>query len=113
MSPSRILVIDAGTTGTRAVIFDENSAVLAQSYTEFPQYRPGSDRVEHDAQEIWEATHAMIAKALSKAALAAEDITAVHDRGQIGYPQLGLGSLATVSVVSESGSAGLGNCQFY
>ena len=56
MSVARILVIDAGTTGTRALVYDEDSAVLAQSYTEFPQYHPGPDRVEHDAHEIWAAT---------------------------------------------------------
>lgn len=74
---TRLLVIDAGTTGTRALIFDEDSNVLASSYTEFPQYHPAPDRVEHDAQEIWEATHGMIEAALGKAGLQPGDITAI------------------------------------
>lgn len=77
MSTSRLLVIDAGTTGTRALIFDENSAVLASSYTEFPQYHPAPDRVEHDAQEIWETTQVMIENALKQADLKPADITAI------------------------------------
>ncbi len=77
MSPSRILVIDAGTTGTRALIFDEKSAVLSQSYTEFPQYHPGPNRVEQDAQEIWSATKAMIDQSLQDAGLSAQDITSI------------------------------------
>lgn len=77
MSTSRLLVIDAGTTGTRAVIFNENSTILASSYTEFPQYHPGPDRVEHDAQEIWESTQRMIEGALDQAGLNAADVTAI------------------------------------
>ncbi len=77
MSDARLLVIDAGTTGTRVLIYDENSTVLGQAYTEFPQYHPSPERVEHDAQEIWEATKAMIGAALGAAALAPSDVTAV------------------------------------
>ena len=77
MSVARILVIDAGTTGTRALVYDEDSAVLAQSYTEFPQYHPGPDRVEHDAQEIWEATLLMVHGALAKAGLQPGEITTI------------------------------------
>ena len=77
MSVARILVIDAGTTGTRALVYDKDSAVLAQSYTEFPQYHPGPDRVEHDAQEIWEATLLMVHGALAKAGLQPGEITTI------------------------------------
>jgi len=77
MSAARLLVIDAGTTGTRALIIDENSAVLGQSYTEFPQYHPSPERVEHDAQEIWESTHRMIETALDAAGIKASEVTAV------------------------------------
>ncbi|MET0862926.1 MAG: FGGY family carbohydrate kinase, partial [Nakamurella sp.] len=77
MSAASILVIDAGTTGIRAILFDENSAVLGQAYTEFPQYHPQPDRVEHDAQEIWDATSRMIGLALEQADIAPSAVTAV------------------------------------
>lgn len=75
--PTRLLVIDAGTTGIRALIFDDASRVVAQAYTEFPQYHPAPDRVEQDANEIWAAARRMIEAALAQAGLAPGDVTAV------------------------------------
>ena len=69
MSEQYILVIDEGTTGTRALIVDHNSTIKAQAYTEFTQYHPAADRVEHDAEEIWQATQKMMQQALSAAGL--------------------------------------------
>ena len=77
MSEKFILVIDEGTTGTRALVVDQDSQIKAQAYTEFTQYHPAPDRVEHDAEEIWDATLLMINKALSEAGLAASDISAI------------------------------------
>src|SRR5690606_18468983 len=59
-----VLVIDEGTTGTRALIFDQKGDIRSQAYTEFTQYHPAPDRVEHDAVEIWEKTLAMCRRAL-------------------------------------------------
>lgn len=72
-----ILVIDEGTTGTRALIIDHNSQVKAQAYTEFTQHHPAPDRVEHDAEEIWDASVRMINEALAKANLTPGDIAAI------------------------------------
>ena len=66
MTDKYILVIDEGTTGTRALIVDQNSHIKAQAYTEFTQFNPAPDRVEHDAEEIWQATVAMMKKALAE-----------------------------------------------
>ncbi|HMR22825.1 MAG TPA: FGGY family carbohydrate kinase, partial [Micropruina sp.] len=77
MPIARLLVIDAGTTGIRALVYDENAAILAQAYTEFPQYHPAPDRVEQEPAEIWAATQAMIAQALEAAGLPPGDVTAV------------------------------------
>ncbi|MGP8050648.1 MAG: FGGY family carbohydrate kinase [Desulfobaccales bacterium] len=63
-SDSRLLVIDEGTTGTRALVFDGIGRVRSQSYSEFTQYHPGRDRVEHDPEEIWQVTCACITRAL-------------------------------------------------
>lgn len=76
-SATRILVLDAGTTGTRALVLDETCAVHGQSYTEFPQYHPEPGRVEHDAQEIWESTRLMIDNALDQAGTTPDQVTAI------------------------------------
>jgi glycerol kinase len=51
-----ILGIDAGTTGVRTFAIDEASSVVRSSYREFPQYFPEPGWVEHDPDEIWDAT---------------------------------------------------------
>jgi glycerol kinase len=67
MTPDCILVIDAGTTSTRAVVFDRAFSPVSLAQNEFTQFFPATDRVEHDADEIWEKTidacRASIAKA--------------------------------------------------
>lgn len=77
MQSKYILVIDEGTTGTRALVVDQNAGIKAQAYTEFTQYNPAPDRVEHDAEEIWEKTLAMVKQALAEGGLTASDIAAV------------------------------------
>jgi len=77
MAEKYIMVIDEGTTGTRAVIVDHDSKIKAQAYTEFTQHHPGPDRVEHDAEEIWEATQKMMKQALDEAGLEPTDIAAI------------------------------------
>ena len=51
-----ILVLDAGTTSTRAMAFARDGAVRAVAQRELTQHYPRPGWVEHDAQEIWEAT---------------------------------------------------------
>ena len=53
MAKNYVMVIDEGTTGTRSLIFDKSLNIIASSYTEFTQYTPASDKVEHDAMEIY------------------------------------------------------------
>ena len=49
-----ILAIDAGTTSSRAIIFDRNGHSIGVSQYEFTQHFPNEGWVEHDAIEIWE-----------------------------------------------------------
>ena len=49
-----ILAIDAGTTSSRAIIFDREGQSIGISQHEFTQYFPNESWVEHDAIEIWE-----------------------------------------------------------
>ncbi len=45
-----ILALDAGTTSSRSLIFDERGRVVAQAQREFTQYFPQPGWVEHDAR---------------------------------------------------------------
>lgn len=51
-----LLAIDQGTTSTRTIAFDLRGHVLAQEQVELSQYYPQAGWVEHDAEEIWQAT---------------------------------------------------------
>ena len=49
----RILVIDQGTTSTRAIVFGADAAPVAMAQREFPQIFPREGWVEHDPEDIW------------------------------------------------------------
>ena len=51
-----ILAIDQGTTGTTALLVDVTGNIVARGYQEFTQYYPHPGWVEHDPEEIWNAT---------------------------------------------------------
>ena len=51
-----ILVLDAGTTSTRAMAFARDGGIRAVSQCEIAQHYPQPGWVEHDANEIWMAT---------------------------------------------------------
>jgi len=48
-----VLAVDAGTTGIRALAFDENGSLRDSAYRELTQHYPRPGWVEHDATEIW------------------------------------------------------------
>ena len=72
-----VLVIDEGTTGTRALIFDKKFNIVAQSYEEFTQYTPSEDKVEHDAMEIYDKSVKMCKNAFASSGIKPEEIAAI------------------------------------
>jgi len=59
MMTDLILVIDEGTTSTRAMLFAPDGKCLGSESAELVQSYPESGRVEHDAAEIWDKTLAV------------------------------------------------------
>lgn len=51
-----ILVIDEGTTSTRAMLFDRHGKLHGSQQEALQQYYPAPGLVEHDAREIWDKT---------------------------------------------------------
>ena len=76
--PSQILVIDQGTTSTRAMLFGPDMSPLAVAQQEFEQIYPLAGWVEHDPEAIWKTTletlRAVVAKT-SKGEIAALGLT--------------------------------------
>ncbi|WP_327752948.1 glycerol kinase [Sphingobium sp. SJ10-10] len=56
MSEPHILVLDEGTTSTRAMLYAPDGRRLGMTQAELTQYYPQPGWVEHDAAEIWEKT---------------------------------------------------------
>jgi glycerol kinase len=77
MGQKYILAVDEGTTGTRALVVDQNSNIKAQAYCEFNQLTPTPDRTEHDPVEIWQSTYNMMKRVLYEADLRASNIHAI------------------------------------
>ncbi|MBI37704.1 MAG: glycerol kinase [Alphaproteobacteria bacterium] len=62
---SYILALDQGTTSTRAIVFDDTGSQIITYQKELKQIFPQSDWVEHDPEEIWEATVEVLRRTLS------------------------------------------------
>ena len=74
---ARLLAIDQGTTSTRAIVFDEDLSVLAIDQREFPQIFPRPGWVEHDPEDLWSSTLAVVKDALAKSGTEARDVAAL------------------------------------
>ena len=61
-----ILSLDAGTTSSRAILFDKKGKQQSISQHEFEQYFPKESWVEHDAIEIWNTQLKAIREVLSQ-----------------------------------------------
>ncbi len=72
-----ILSIDAGTTSSRAILFDKGGQLKGISQHEFPQYFPRESWVEHDANEIWETQFKAIFEVLKTPGISIDEIAAM------------------------------------
>jgi glycerol kinase len=63
----KILVLDEGTTSTRAMLFDPASQCIDGEQAELEQHYPRPGWVEHDAEEIWDKTLDCARKVVTRA----------------------------------------------
>ncbi len=75
--PEYVASVDQGTTSTRFMIFDHAGSVIASDQREHRQIYPKPGWVEHDPLEIWARTQEVIAGALRKGGLQAQDIASI------------------------------------
>ncbi|MGC8580410.1 MAG: glycerol kinase GlpK [bacterium] len=72
-----VLVVDQGTTGTRAAIFSHDSSLVGYAYHEHKQIFPKPSWVEHDSSEIWENTQRVIKEALQETKVDPREIASI------------------------------------
>ncbi|MEJ5171556.1 MAG: FGGY family carbohydrate kinase, partial [Fimbriimonadales bacterium] len=74
---ARLLGIDVGTSGTKAVLIDETGAVLAQGSAEYPISTPRPMWSEQDPEHWWEGVQSCLRQ------IGATDVDAVGLSGQM------------------------------
>lgn len=72
-----ILALDQGTTSSRAIVFNKHGHIVGKAQQEFPQIYPNPGWVEHDPHDILGSQVGVIAEALIRAGVSAEDIAAI------------------------------------
>ena len=72
-----IIAIDAGTTSSRAILFDKKGHQIGVAQNEFTQFFPQNGWVEHDANEIWESQKKAILDLIKQTGVHDEEIVAI------------------------------------
>ena len=72
-----VLSLDAGTTSSRAILFDRKGNLIAIAQQEFTQIFPKKGWVEHNPNEIWETQVSSVKKVLSMADIRPEQIDSI------------------------------------
>lgn len=75
-----ILAIDAGTTGVTCLVVSEQGEILSRGYREFLQYFPSPGLVEHEPEEIWQATLFAASEALEHSDITVSAIGITNQR---------------------------------
>jgi glycerol kinase len=73
----RILAIDQGTTSSRAMLFDAEGRPAGVAQKEFPQHFPADGWVEHDPEDIWRDTLAVVRGAMAEGGREAGRVAAI------------------------------------
>ena len=72
-----ILALDLGTTGNRAILFNQQGTIAGQSYQELTQYYPQPGWVEHDPTQIWQDTCKVIDRVVKETKISPSQIAAI------------------------------------
>lgn len=84
MEKKYVLVIDEGTTGLRAHLFNKNMKVIGQHYEKINSYYPVEKAVQQNPMEIYKSTVRAIRTAVNQAGIAAEEIQSIAITAQRG-----------------------------
>lgn len=77
MTQPLIVALDQGTTSTRAIVFTAEGRALAEASRPLEQHYPSDGWVEHDAEDIFAASVAVIKDAIQASGRPAMDVAAI------------------------------------
>ncbi len=72
-----VMAFDAGTTSSRAILFDHSGDIVAVAQQEFPQLYPRPGWVEHDPMEIWATQSGVARQVIEKAGIKPAEVAAI------------------------------------
>ncbi len=72
-----ILSLDLGTTGNRAILFNQQGNIVGQAYKELTQNYPQAGWLEHDALEIWQDIRACLKQVVTEQKVSPQEIAAI------------------------------------
>jgi glycerol kinase len=72
-----LLALDQGTTSTRAILHDAALVPRASAQVPLPQHYPSPGWVEHEPEDIWEATLGVLREALAKGGTSAAEVAGI------------------------------------
>lgn len=77
-----ILGLDVGTTGCKAVLFNVDGRLVAQSYREYPLYHPKPSWSEEEPLEVWRGVVEAIKEAVARSRVKTDEIEALSVSAQ-------------------------------
>lgn len=77
MAAKYVMAFDAGTTSSRAILFDHGGDIVAVAQQEFPQIYPRPGWVEHDPMDIWATQSGVARQVIEKAGAKPADVSAI------------------------------------
>lgn len=72
-----VLVLDVGTTGIKAFVFDAKCRILAKSYSKISKTRPHREWIEQDPMEILRLTISVLRLALKNSGVSPSDVRGI------------------------------------
>jgi glycerol kinase len=77
MTKKYVMAFDAGTTSSRAILFDHDGQIVAVAQQEFPQIYPRPGWVEHDPMDIWATQSGVARQVIEKAGAKPAEVAAI------------------------------------
>jgi len=94
-----LLGLDVGTTGTKAIVFDEEGHIISSAYREYPFLHPRPGWSDLDSERVWQAVVEAVREA---AARSPEPVRAlsISSQGEAATPVSAAGEVLAPAIVS-------------
>ncbi len=77
MAKKYVMAFDAGTTSSRAILFDHDGEIVSVAQQEFPQIYPKPGWVEHDPMDIWATQSGVARQVIEKAGAKPDEVAGI------------------------------------